>query len=236
MPLARATQPSPRAADKLEMSTDVTAAQAYIDFTAATFDRVVTTTVSPLREPIATDPAEALRIIGTVADTITGFAIGGAAAELVRSVRRWFGVDGRVITAALYAKRRSRPRLHTAPRARFIADADRRPLVDELGRRLQQQLRLATIEVRELVAATVELVSGDVAMFDRLIADSLLAEQLAAVIVAGWCHASAAIAHKPLPELAGTPRTRALWRAWAEAAGLATPTSLDLDGAILRIF
>ena len=105
--------------------------------------------------------------------------------------------------------------------ARFLDDAERRPLVDELGARLQLRLRLATAEIRELVAATVAVVPAErehtlAAMFDRSIRDSMFGDRLAETVEIGWQCACAAIEHAPMPELAGSARSRELWRAWSD--------------------
>ncbi len=196
----------------------------YLNSIAATLELVVTERVTPLREPLAVRPEKAFQIIGLVVETIAGFAIGSVAGELARGVRRWFGAEGE--TLATFVRSHVPPGPRARPFAiacRFLADAETRPLVDELGARLQPRLRLATTEIRALVEGIVERVADPSAMFDRLIAESMFGDQLAETIDHGWRCACAAIEDAPMPELAGSSRSRALWHAWSELAGMSKP-------------
>src|SRR5512140_1361736 len=114
-------------------------AMTYVDSIAAAFDRVVTERVPALREPRA------------------GYAVGVIAGELVRGARAWLGdelaAEIRVVTVP-----RGAACLEPVTPRRFLADAEARPLVDELGVRLQARLRLAVADARATVTSAIALV------------------------------------------------------------------------------
>jgi hypothetical protein len=189
---------------------------------AAAFEHVVTEGVPALREPRPRETAHAVRTVELVAETIAGFAIGVVTGELVRGVRTWFGDElaraVRVIAAAAPARRV----FGIAP-ARFLDDADDRPLVDELGTRLQPRLRVAVADARAIVERAIAALPEarartTVAMIERLTAESLARERIGDELAHGWTYACAVIEGAPLPEH-GNARSRELWRAWCGLAG-----------------
>ncbi len=185
----------------------------YADFIAATFERVLAEQVPALREPVAARPERALKIVGLVVETIAGLAVGVVAGEVERATRLWFGANA----AAEILDRFTAPlgsRIDQPPR--FLADADARPLVDELGARLRPRMRHTAADIARIVA---RMPAEYDAMCAQLRETSLLDERLRDELATGWACACAAIEGPPLPAIQSA-RSRALWQKWSRLAGL----------------
>jgi hypothetical protein len=192
---------------------------AYASSIATTFERVLADDVPTLHEPSADNPQRALQIVGLVAETIAGLAVGIVAGELERATRTWFdastAAELRGLFDASIGGRVARP----VSSRRFLPDADLRPIVDELGIRLRPRLRYVAADLAYAIErAYVRLRTP--AMFAVLAEHSLLDERLRVELATGWACACAAIEGRPLPTIQGSARSRALWQAWSRLAGL----------------
>lgn len=174
-----------------------------------------------LREPRTVHADRAFVTIGLVVETIAGFSIGLVTGELARAVRAWFGDElAARVRAAPHASRAVELRA-----TRFLDDAARRPLVDELGLRLVPRLRIAVGDVRALAEHAARVVPADrertmAAIFQRAPHTSLLEARLGAELRNGWAHACAVVEGTKLPTIEGSSRSRALWQAWGRLAGV----------------
>jgi hypothetical protein len=220
------------AAPELPAPSTERAIAAYLEAIERSLAGALRTAVDTLAEPRVTDPDRALHRLGCLVESLAGFALGSIAGELITGLRRWFGDD---VAAAVAARvRTSWPTAARAPVAsgetRYLADAQAqaRPLVDELASRLHVRFCRASIDLRALVA-TIEDVVAERApdrprslaiMLDQLARDEARASRLAAELAFGWRVFVAAVTGKPFPATTDLcARSQALWLAWQHQLG-----------------
>ncbi|HEU0031379.1 MAG TPA: hypothetical protein VFQ53_12150 [Kofleriaceae bacterium] len=190
-------------------------------FVATSFrqlDRRVRVTLATLVEPRVSDPARALQRLQRLVETLTGLAIGGTLGALATAIRRGFDAT----TTAAVDRELAAIAHHLAPACLplagstmpFLADADRRPLVDELGQRLHRRLGHASRETTELATRLVAAIDTVplVRCLDRLADDPLPADRFADHLTRGWAALSALVAGTPWHD-DGRP-----WQAWMRRA------------------
>jgi hypothetical protein len=221
-------------------------AGALDQFAEVTTDRLadtVLTGLAHLREPATpTRFDRALHIAGLLAETLAGFACGGSAAELIERMRSAGATtdrDGvRRELAALAADLRwddeeRRPQV-------VLADAQAKPLVDELGIRL---LPLILRGRRALHRLACELVADldpaiAIAALAAATASDASAMRLGDQMIYGWQTYGAAIWGGAPPAIAHE-RSRELWRAWLRRLRRERIKPVDRDarelGYVLRV-
>jgi hypothetical protein len=239
-------------AHELEPTIHGSVAQAVEDFARSTVERLaatVTYELAGLAEPRPACRERAMRLLPLLVDTLVGFAIGGAAGDLVDRIRTAQPAADRawIRRRVSGVARRNAPDASSHRLAGIIADRDRRPLVDELGSLLlpavmrgQGALRMIAAE-----AAAASVPSHAVRVLATPALCDTAALRLADQIEYGWGTYAAAISRAPAPAIPHPP-SRELWSEWLRrvrhepetanpAVAVATAaTTFDL-GAILRI-
>jgi len=203
----------PQPALRLPPADDTDAA--YVAHTSHGLARALAGSLAAFDEPRAADPTRALRLLGLLVEPLVGFALGSIAAQLATATRRWFGDEAsRAVLGAL--------RGHLAPaapawdeRIRYLADADTRPLVDELGARLHARFCRAPIAgmvatTRATVARLApQRIASLATALELATRDDLLGARLGDELAAGWAQYRAALAGQT------APTTSPLWSAWS---------------------
>lgn len=201
---------------------------------------------SQLVEPRKITP-DARKVIGGMVELLTGFALGTVAGGVFIGTRRWFSEE---ISTAV--QRRFRPLAPVAGRLEvpYLADADKRPLLNEFAGRLHMRFCYLTRSVSELMTAlhdtVIELAPRQQGRIDIML--NLLAKEddvvtrVRAEIRFAWEMFVAKAAGKPLPSQEGrTARSRALWEQWQGRAApvVALPdedrSDAQRDGYILLV-
>jgi hypothetical protein len=226
----------------------------YLNAAMDTAQRAALTAVRALREPRPpADPIAALRTVERLAESLTGFAVGAALLPLAQRLSRAGGPEVKAAIrqslAALAgpdgpAALTVPPPTSYGPQApRFLADADQRPLVDELGARLCARLPLARGDgralLRQLFTAAERAMPESaqtlaVALHAVLDDVSPIAERVAPAVHQAWQHAISVMHDRPI--LTGA------WAPWSRcAAGLPEPkaelTAADVvaAGYVMRV-
>ncbi len=239
MPQPAVRELHPTALSINDLSVDGACAR-YTETTFARFERTLVGTVPTFSEPTTTDPARALRRVQMLVETLAGYAIGVTIGQLATSMRRSFGASQAVADELGRIVREPRTTSiveHAAPPA-FLEDAHRRPLLDELGRRLLQRLRHDLGETGAIVATIARVAPGRrsaIAMTIELLSDDdasalVYADQL----TLGWQTLCAVTVGARDPELAGSSRSRDTWSAWSERARGKRPTRVVDPEAVVR--
>jgi hypothetical protein len=250
-PTDRRDPPDPR---ELEL-----AMERYVETVLEPARRAALAHVHTLPEPRAPEDATfALRTLARLVEALAGFAVGAAIAPILQRLRRTAGADARrEIHRALQPmlaptgpdgsapSEASAGASLTAPRPPFLADAEQRPLVDQLGRALCARLAFAERDACHLLRPLLASAAGAradatghaialAAVRAALSEAPWLAERFAAAISAAW-RDTAALLHR-------TPPTDGPWAAFCRrAANLPEPalalTQADLvaAGFVLRI-
>ncbi len=213
--------------------------------------RAMLAAVRSLREPRAPeDPIAALRTVARLAEALTGFAVGVAILPAAQRLRQAGGAEMQQavqeVLAALAGPGGPALLVVHPPRERgprFLDDADRRPLVDELGQTLCARLVLSHCDaravLRQLVTAVERAHPGASSMIAVAIHASLsdlawASERLSPAVHESWAHAIAVMHSHPI--LSGP------WAPWSRrAAGLPEPkqdlteTDVVAAGFVMRI-
>jgi hypothetical protein len=230
-----ALRPAPRA---LPSDTAV----AFAEATARRLAATVLVTIEPLAEPIGVDPGRALVTVDRMVATLVGYAIGHALAPVIAAARRSARLGGRTLDSMKVVSRAiasagTDVESPIATHDPVIGDAQRRPLVDELGARLHARM-LATAgglasAAHALVMAVRESERASViAALQRTTGDDLCALRFADQIVTGWATLVAVL------DGGNAPADR-LWQPWArrvrgERIVAPVPAAAPSDG-ILRV-
>lgn len=196
----------------------------YVEAALAALTRALRAATVHLVEPRVTDPHRALRVLDKLAETLTGFAIGTIGGEVLRVVSIWFGDEVALsVRGALGDGWPGRVRHGQEPSTKYLDDADQRPLVDMLARRLYGTFCRAGYDVRSLLDTVRETVecrapsraSWLAAMLGELARDETIERRLRDELAFGWQVYVAAITDKPFPSTTDRwARSRALWQAW----------------------
>lgn len=223
----------------------------YLDAAMTIAQRAVLSAVRSLREPRAPDdPIAALRTVERLAEALTGFAVGAAILPAAQRLRQAGGAEMQRAVQEVLATLAGpggpsllvvHPPRERGPR--FLDDADRRPLVDELGQTLCARLVLghsdARVVLRQLVSAAERSGAGTASTIAVAIHASLsdlvwISERLSPAVHESWSHATAVMSSHPI--LSGP------WAPWSRrAAGLAEPkqdlteTDVVAAGFVMRI-
>lgn len=223
----------------------------YLTSSMEIAQRAVLTAVRSLREPRAPDdPIAALRTVARLAEALTGFAVGAAILPAAQRLRQAGGAEMQravqEVLAALAGPGGPALLVVHPPRERgprFLDDAERRPLVDELGQSLCARLVLghsdARAVLRQLVTAAERAHPGASSTISVAIHASLsdlvwISERLSPAVHESWSHAIAVMHSHPI--LTGP------WAPWSRrAAGLPEPkqdlteTDVVAAGFVMRI-
>jgi len=212
------------AAVALELAPPVSGsiAHAIEAFAEATTRRLAATVVyelDGLREPRARCPERALRVIPHLVDTLVGYAIGGAAADLIDRMRTAGpAVDRAWVRRRVSAIARRNPPdgLPHRPIA-VLADRARRPLVDELGSQLLPAIMIGQGVLRRIAAeaAAAAVPAHAIRVLATTATSDLAAVRLADQIEYGWATCCAALTGAAAPDIPH-PHSREMWRAWTD--------------------
>lgn len=222
----------------------------YVETAHAALTDALRTATAQMAEPRVADPPHAVRVLDRVTETLVGFAIGTVASEVLRVVRIWFNDEvaaatRRGLRADWPAVLRGGGGLDLSPK--YLADADARPLVDMLARRLYVAFCLASRDVRVLLDVARNAIErhapNRVRQISPILAELAPAEtiedRVGAELVFGWQVYSAAITDRPFPSTEGrSARSRSLWEAWrAQLVGRvpAPRTSEQASGYIVLV-
>jgi hypothetical protein len=198
-------------------------ADAHANAVAARLAEALLAAIAPLPEPPRPYSRErALSLSWRLVDALAGFALGAALAPVIGCVRRAAGVDQVALRRALATATarydvRARPSAALTPTGVVIADAAKRPLVDELGSQLHRRLLDGAADLRAVIAAL--LAPVPIAGLDALVADlgrandDLAAQRFADQLAHGWATYTAELAGVAMPAIE-QDRTRALWTLW----------------------
>lgn len=202
------------------------AAVPYSNVVDATLARVLDQAIAGLIEPRVTDPQRALEVLDCLVETIVGFAIGTIAGDVFRGVRTWFGDETLgALRERLGAGWPRACRHGVALDRAYLDDADKRPLVDELAKKLHVRLCRMTRDVLDLIDAVYSSIEPTrrhllTVMFDLLAKQENLETRLLAELTFGWSMYIAAIAERAFPPRDNrTARSQALWLAWEHQLG-----------------
>ena len=197
------------------------AVEAFAEQTTRRLAATVVYELDGLREPRVPCPERALRVMPLLVDTLVGYALGGAAADLIDRMRTagpavdraW--VRRRVSAVARRAPPDGRPHRPTA----VLADRARRPLVDELGSQLLPAIMVGQGVLRLIAAeaAAAAVPAHAIRVLATTAASDLAAVRLADQIEHGWAAYAAALTGGDAPAIAH-PNSRELWHAWRSGA------------------
>jgi hypothetical protein len=220
------------------------AAGRYASFVDAALARALRHATRELSEPRVGDPARAVRLVAPLVETLTGFAIGTIASELLRGMRRWVGADSvSEVRARLGIEW---PRACRDARAAectpYLHDASHRPLVNELACSLHLRFCRMSRDVAQLIATAQQCARSpsnlDV-MLGLLAQEEHVEQRVAAEIAFGWTMYLAALARRTYPATdQRSARSQALWLAWQhqlDGAPAATRTELQESGYIMLV-
>ncbi len=177
-----------------------------------------------LAEPHVDEVECACHRLDKMIETLTAFAIGHAVGRVAEVMRRTDATLDAPIGRAMTSTRLASGTIAPLPPLRYLADADRRPLVDALGARLHVRLGLAAAHARALVRAVATVVTRAgrgpalVNALELLAADPAAAFAFADQLGLGWRFFVASLADATDPELPDEPRWqrgRDLWTAWS---------------------
>lgn len=246
---------APATADPTVPMTDtmtVTAAQLtaaideYADAVTQRFAGSIIAGLAALKEPPRPPRVDrALYVVGLLAETLGGFAIGGAASELIEAVRA-------VNTDASGERAQQRRRIsevaidadadageRTRPRA-VLADAEARPLVDELGVRLLPAVlcgRPTTHRVARAIVGSVAPARAVTVLASSAVIDAAVL-RFADQIEYGWQTYLAALSGAKCPAIVHE-RSRDLWKTWLRRVRHERPEAVEADardlGYVLRV-
>ena len=234
------------------------AIQRYVAVTFARFERTLVTVIPTLEEPPPTDPYRAMQRLQLLVETLTGFAIGSTVGWVGTALRRGFGSSVSKVVAnevAIIAKQgitSEKASLLANPPRQFLVDADRCPLLDELGTRLQVRLCLAIRHTRQLVTALVtaaEKAAPDqrdaiASTIDLLAGDDATELAFSDQLTLGWKNLCVINSGGRAPEVPATvrwQRSRDTWREWSRRArGIRVEKVMDHEevvraGYVMRI-
>ena len=196
----------------------------YIDSIFSRHQTALRELTATLAEPHADEVECSCHRLDRLIETLTAFAIGHAVGRVAEVMRRIdASLDG-PIGQAMASTRLASGTIPPLPPLRYLADADRRPLVDALGARLHVRLGLAAAHARALVRAVAAVVTRAgrgpalVNALEVLAADPAAAFAFADQLALGWRFFVAALANAPDPQLPDEPRWqrgRELWAAWS---------------------
>jgi len=234
------------------------AIQRYVAVTFARFERTLVTVIPTLEEPAPSDPYRAMQRLQLLVETLTGFAIGSTVGWVGTALRRGFGSAVSKVVAnelALIAKQgitTEKASMLANPPRQFLVDADRSPLLDELGTRVQVRLCLAIRHTRQLVTALVtaaEKAAPDqresiAQTIDLLASDDATELAFNDQLTLGWqnlCAVNIGARAPEVPTTARWQRSRDTWRDWSRRArGIQVEKVMDHEevvraGFVMRI-
>lgn len=231
----------------------------YLDAVFHRFERVLATATARLAEPRVVDldrthfagsaagelraygMGGALRRLELLGETLVGFATGVAVGQVFQAAQRAFGSE---LTLARVAFPRDPPRTHVTP-CRYLYDADRRPLVDVLGARLQVELRRAVRRARiqleqqcaAILASAPTRREALATVLDVLANDETAAQAFADQVELGWRYFVAITEGARDPVVDDAPRWRRgreMWQAWSRRARGLVPVEICDHAAVVR--
>ena len=234
------------------------AIQRYVAVTFARFERTLVKVIPTLEEPAPSDPYRAMQRLQLLVETLTGFAIGSTVGWVGTALRRGFGssvskaVGNELALIAKQGITSEKASVLANPPRQFLVDADRCPLLDELGTRVQIRLCLAIRHTRQVVTALVaaaEKAAPDqrdsiAATIDLLASDDATELAFADQLTLGWGNLCAVNGGGRAPEVPVTARwqrSRELWRDWSRRArGIQVEKVMDHEevvraGFVMRI-
>jgi hypothetical protein len=193
----------------------------YVDTLFAGYQAALREVAGSLVEPASFEVARIPRTIDRLLETLTAFALGHA----LRRVIEYAQPDEPALLAELATTIGALDAPQSDPPRRYLADADRRPMVEALVAALQMRLCLAARHARRVllgVAATIakhapERGARFLQALDRM-ADPAIAAVFGDQLALGWQHFAAVVGGRPDPEIPDEPRWqrgRALWSAWS---------------------
>lgn len=191
------------------------------------------------------DTGRALYVAGLLAETLGGFAVGGAASELIEAVRA-ANTDAngerasqrrRISEVAIDTDSQAGER--TRPKA-VLADAEARPLVDELGVKLLPAVLCARSTIHRVARAIVSAVEPARAV--EVLASPAVIEaaalRFADQIEYGWQTYLAALSGAKCPAIVHE-RSRELWKTWLRRVRHERRETVERDprdlGYVLRV-
>ena len=209
----------------------------YVSAAMDLIQRTALQRVRGLREPhCPADPIAALRTVDRLAEALSGFLVGAALQPMAQRLRQAGGPEVRsamqqALESMASADGPAALPVHVtvADPPRFLGDADARPLVDDLGRKLCARLMLARHDLRallrQLITAAERAHTGSATMIASTLAVAIhaalgdlrwLAERVGAAVTEAWDHAAAVMRKQP--------RLGGAWAQWSRrAAGLPEP-------------
>ncbi len=193
------------------------AVDAYLDATIERYTSTLTAALATLREPSTSRPDRAMRFVGFAVETLAGFARGAALDPLAQLLRRHADAAGRAALAKLLATGIAA----TSPAAsgmpvlvRMLADAERRPLVDDFGARLHLRIVHDLADLRAIARRLAAAAPGALAdQIAALGADDTAALRFGDQLGLGWVTVGAAIDAHAAPRIEHA-RSRDLWHGW----------------------
>lgn len=197
----------------------------HVDAIAATFEATLPRALEGLRDPRAFDPARVDKLLGTVVETVVGFAVGLAAGELANAIDVWFGREtSRAVRTAI----QSAPIKTAPPMPPFAA----KTVIADLEERLRFRLWIATGELRKWLELALRVIPPGreralIAALGMARQTSLLGERVSTAIAHGWQFACAAIDGTPPPVLDRASPSHALWERWSRLAGVAEEPAFE---------
>jgi hypothetical protein len=213
------------AAIALELAPPVAGSLAFAieTFAETTTERLAATViheVTALREPRGVCPERALRLMPVLVDTLVGFAVGGAAADLVDRIRTAGpAIDRAWVRRRVGAIARRHQPDGTAHRPNAVlADRARRPLVDELGCQLLPAVMVGKDVLRRIAAeaAAASVPAHAIRVLSAKALCDAAALRLADQIEYGWATYIAALAGGDAPAIAH-PHSREMWGGWLQS-------------------
>ena len=168
------------------------------------------------------------KLLGVLVETFAGIAVGLAVRRVVVAIGHELGgaardaMRGQLAALATRATTRSPALPRPYELSPFLADASRRPLVDELGGRLQVRLcRDAAVSralIYELHATLSHLVPDQISAFgallERLEKDDAVELELADHLSCGWHQFCLALGTPACEPVTTSSRVRATWHLW----------------------
>jgi hypothetical protein len=213
----------PQPVARPSLTTSATAISAYVEAVSEALGRTLVSSIETLEEPASpADPERATKLLASVIEMLAGFAIGAAIGLVASAVRRQLPAEVRTAVDRDLAEATRRcgavplDRGHPTLVRSFLADRDERPLLDELGTRLQLRLIHAAIDLREALSAiarAIERIAPDqLRWFTSTLTlharDEMVTERFAHQLQCGWLAYRSVLVNGSLPE--GEP-----WQLWS---------------------
>ena len=196
------------------------AIETFAETTTERLSATVVYEVTALAEPVGVCPERALRLMPVLVDTLVGFAVGGAAADLVDRIRTAGpAIDRAWVRRRVGAIARRHPPDGTAHRPRgVLADRARRPLVDELGCQLLPAVMVGKNVLRRIAAeaAAASVPAHAIRVLTASAVGDAAALRLADQIEYGWGSYVAALNAGEAPAIPHR-HSREMWGGWLQS-------------------